>query len=82
VKTPKALKKLGKVEAALSDILDRYATDLGEVREQLEAAAAALRRARSVMNSDSTGRNQPIKKSSSQGATAKKASVKRVGKRA
>jgi hypothetical protein len=65
----------------LTDILERYATDVGEVREQLEAATAALRRARSAIQSENQSGNQAVKKSSNQSARLK-TGTKRVGKRA
>jgi hypothetical protein len=46
VKTKKALKRLDRVEALLSKVIDQYATDEREVRELLESARASVARAR------------------------------------
>ncbi|MGI9069773.1 MAG: hypothetical protein ACR2JB_00205 [Bryobacteraceae bacterium] len=78
MKTRKALKKLSSVEAVLSDVLERYATDVTEVREQLDAAAAALRRARSAIDSNTSNSNPPTRKSSGRRTQGKKASAKRA----
>ncbi len=58
MKAKKAGKKLSKVEALLSDVLNGYTTGVAEVREQLEAAAAAVKRTRSMLDSNQAGDNE------------------------
>jgi Tfp pilus assembly protein PilX len=82
LKAPKAVKKLAKLEVVLTDILERYATDMSEVRDQLEAATAALRRARSAIQSENQSGSQAAKKSSNQSARGKTAAPKRLAKKA
>jgi hypothetical protein len=58
VKVKKASKKLNRVETLLSGVLNGYATDITEVREPLEAASAAVKRARSAIDSNQSSGNQ------------------------
>ena len=58
MKVKKAAKRLSRVEALLSGVLDGYATDIAEVRGPLEAATAAVKRARSAMDNQSVGTAQ------------------------
>ena len=52
MKAKKAAKKLSSVEAVLSDVLNRYATQDAQVHKELEIANAAVKRARLVMDSN------------------------------
>jgi hypothetical protein len=64
VKVKKAAKRLSRVEALLSGVLDGYAADTAELREPLQAAIAAVKRARSAINSNqSSGNRQTAAKS-------------------
>jgi hypothetical protein len=69
VKVKKATKRLNKVEALLSAVLDGYATDIAEIREPLEAAAAAVKRAKSAIDSDQSSNNQLTASTSGRAAT-------------
>jgi hypothetical protein len=60
VKVKKAAKRLSRVEAMLSGVLNGYASDIAEVREPLEAAAAAVKRARSAIDSNQSSSNQKV----------------------
>jgi hypothetical protein len=60
VKVKKAAKRLSRVEALLSGVLNGYATDIAEVREPLEAAAAAVKRARSAIDSNQSSSKQKV----------------------
>jgi hypothetical protein len=60
VKVKKAAKRLSRVEALLSGVLNGYATDMAEVREPLEAAAAAVKRARSAIDSNQSSSKQEV----------------------
>lgn len=46
MKAKKAIKRLDKVEAILSDVIDRYATTGSETREFLDAARVSIFRAK------------------------------------
>jgi hypothetical protein len=58
VKVKKATKRLSRVEALLSAVLDGYATDIAEVRGPLESATAAVKRARSAIDNQSSSTAQ------------------------
>lgn len=58
MKVKKAAKRLSRVEALLSAVLDGYATDIAEVRGPLEAATAAVKRARSAIDHQSSSTAQ------------------------
>jgi hypothetical protein len=60
VKTKKAAKRLSRVEGLLSGVLNGYAIDIAEVREPLEAAAAAVKRARSAIDSNQSSSKQRV----------------------
>jgi hypothetical protein len=60
VKVKKAAKRLSRVEALLSGVLNGYSTDIAEVREPLEAAVAAVKRARSAINSNQSSSKQKV----------------------
>jgi hypothetical protein len=60
VKVKKAAKRLTRVEALLSGVLNGYATDIAEVRQPLEAAAAAVKRARSAIDSNQSSSKQKV----------------------
>ncbi len=50
MKTNKALKRLTKIEALMSDLTDRYATGAAHVQEALEHAKAAVVRAKDTVS--------------------------------
>lgn len=54
MKVKKAAKRLSRVEALLSAVLDGYATEIAEVRGPLETATAAVKRARSAIDNQSS----------------------------
>jgi hypothetical protein len=58
VKLKKATKRLSRIEELLSGVLNGYATDIAEVREPLEAATAAVKRARSAIDSNQSSSKQ------------------------
>ncbi|MGI9069840.1 MAG: hypothetical protein ACR2JB_00570 [Bryobacteraceae bacterium] len=58
MKVKKATKRLSRVEALLSGVLNGYASDLTDVREPLEAATAAVKRALSAIDSNQSSSNQ------------------------
>ena len=60
VKVKKAARRLNKVEALLSGILNGIGTDLVDVREQLEAATEAVKRARSAIDSNQSSSNREV----------------------
>jgi hypothetical protein len=60
VKVKKAAKRLSRVEGLLSGVLNGYATDIAEIREPLEAAAAAVKRARSAIDSNQSSSKQTV----------------------
>jgi hypothetical protein len=60
VKVKKAAKRLSRVEGLLSGVLNGYATHIAEVREPLEAAAAAVKRARSAIDSNQSSSKQTV----------------------
>ena len=60
VKVKKAARRLNKVEALLSGILNGIGTDLVDVREQLEAATEAVKRARSAIDSNQSSSNRKV----------------------
>ena len=72
MKASKALKRLAKVDALLSDVMERYTAPL--VRGPLEEAKAAVARAREVVNSKQPA--APKKKASA--AKPKKKSAKKA----
>jgi hypothetical protein len=60
VKVRKASKRLSRVEGLLSSVLNGYVTDRAEIREPLEAAAAAVKRARSAIDSNRSCSKQAV----------------------
>lgn len=58
MKIKKATKRLSRVETLLSGVLNGYATDIAEIREPLEAASAAVKRARSAIDSNQSSSNR------------------------
>jgi hypothetical protein len=64
LKVKKAAKRLSRAEALLSSVLDGYAADTAELREPLQAAVAAVKRALSAIDSNqSSGNRQTAAKS-------------------
>ena len=64
MKANKALKRLSKVEALLSDVTERYSASAPQIRELLRDAKAAVIRAKeavSLQASPETGKNRPAK---------------------
>ncbi len=51
MKAKKASKRLGIIETLLSDVLKRYSTRPSPIREQLETAKAAVKQAKSLIES-------------------------------
>jgi hypothetical protein len=60
VKVKKAAKRLSRVEGLLSGVLNGYATDIAEIREPLEAAAAAVKRARFAIDSNQSSSKHTV----------------------
>jgi hypothetical protein len=58
VKLKKATKRLSRIEALLSNVLTGYATDMAEVREPLQAAMTAVKRARLAIDSNQSSSQQ------------------------
>jgi hypothetical protein len=81
VKVKKATKRLSRVEALLSGVLNGYATDITEVREPLEAATAAVKRARSAIDSNQSSGNQRATSSSGRTASSPDSRTGEGGKR-
>lgn len=76
MKVKKAAKRLSRVETLLSGVLNAYAADEAELREPLQVAVAAVKRARSAIDSNqSSGNPQTAAKT---GRTARKADRRNV----
>jgi acyl-coenzyme A synthetase/AMP-(fatty) acid ligase len=72
MKTNKALKRLAKIEALMSDVMDRYSASAPHIREVLQDAKAAVTRAKEAVSLQaSSGTTSAPKK-----AATKKAAVK------
>jgi hypothetical protein len=76
MKANKALKRLDKIEALLSDVTERYSASAPEVREALQDAKAAVARAQNAVSSQASSRTVKTSKAPSK-ATAKPAKRKR-----
>jgi hypothetical protein len=50
MKAKKALKRLNRVEALLTDVIDQYAASTDDVRELLDSAKASVVRAKETVN--------------------------------
>ena len=66
MKANKALKRLAKIEALMSDVTKRYSASAPHTREVLQDAKAAVTRAKeavSLQASSGTAKNPPMKRS-------------------
>lgn len=66
MKATKALKRLAKIEALMSDVMERYSATGPDMREMLRDAKAAVTRAKeavSLQASTRTAKNPPVKHS-------------------
>ena len=66
MKTNKALKRLAKIEALMSDVMERYSAGAPDIREMLQDAKAAVTRAKeavSLQASSGTAKNPAVKHS-------------------
>jgi hypothetical protein len=66
MKANKALKRLAKIEALMSDVVERYSASAPHVRELLQDAKAAVTRAKeavSLRSSSGTAKNPAVKHS-------------------
>jgi hypothetical protein len=81
LKVKKATKRLNRVEALLSGVLNGYATHISEVREPLEAASAAVKRARSAIDSNQSSGNQRATSRSGRTASSSHSGTADRGKR-
>jgi hypothetical protein len=50
MKANKALKRLGKIEALMSDVTERYSSSASHIREALQNAKTAVARAKEVVS--------------------------------
>ncbi len=55
-KANKALKRLGKIEALISDVSERYSSSAAHVREALQDAIAAFARVKAAVSSQASSR--------------------------
>jgi hypothetical protein len=86
MKAQKAMKRLAKIEALMSDVTERYSTSAPNIRKALQDAKTAVTRAKNALNSlaaSDTAKDAPVKQSKptpkvKRKATAKKAAVKRA----
>ena len=83
MKTNKALKRLAKIEALISDVMERYSESAPHIREVLQDAKAAVTRAKEAVRlqaSSGTTKNPPLKHSKppSKAATKKRSALKRA----
>ncbi len=60
MKANKALKRLAKIEALISDVSERYSSGPSHVREAIQDAMAAFARVKAVVNSQAA-RRPPVK---------------------
>jgi len=65
MKTPKALKKLTKIEALIADVTARYTLEANRVPQMLQEAKAAVSRAKDAVtaqaSSEASKKNAPTK---------------------
>ena len=76
MKANKALKRLAKIEALISDVMERYSSRASHIREALRDAKAAIARVTQAINSQvpsETAKRAPVKRKK---AAGKKAAVK------
>ena len=76
MKANKALKRLAKVEALISDVMERYSSRASHIREALRDAKAAIARVTQAMNSQTpsdSAKRAPVKRRK---AAGKKAAIK------
>lgn len=66
MKANKAVKRLAKIEALMSDVTERYSASAPHIREMLQDAKAAVTRAKAAVSlqaSSGTAKNPPVKHS-------------------
>jgi hypothetical protein len=83
MKANKAVKRLAKIEASMSDVIERYSASTPHLREVLQDAKAAVTRAKeavSLQASSGTAENPPVNHSKppSKAATKKAMALKRA----
>src|SRR5258706_15999295 len=86
MEAPKALKRLAKIEALLSDVTARYSVHGSDTRKVLQDASAAVARAKEIVSLQAAG---PARKKAAakkaEGTTAKtakkRAPIKKAAKR-
>ncbi len=62
MKAKKALKRLNKIEALISDVTERYSAGASQIRDVLRDAKAAVIRAKeAVQASSGKAKNPPVK---------------------
>ena len=75
MKAKKALKRLTRVEALLTDVIDQYAGSEGNMRELLDQAKASVVRAKKTVNvkvSPKAAKKPPVKAGNSKSRVAAK----------
>ena len=84
MKANKALNRLAKIEALISDVMERYSASTLHVRDVLQDAKAAVARAKEAVRLRASKKSAPIKKGAKKPAAQKavpaqtKASIKKV----
>ena len=68
MKANKALKRLAKIEALISDVTERYSASAPHVRDVLQDAKAAVARAKEAMRLRAFKKSAPIKKAARKAA--------------
>jgi hypothetical protein len=84
MKTNKALKRLAKIEALISDVAGRYSASAPHVRNMLQDVKAAVARAKEAVSlhaSSKTPKKSPPIKNAAKKAAAKKPAHKKAAKK-
>jgi len=83
MKATKALKRLAKIEALISDVSERYSSGGSHIRETIQDAMAAFARVKAAISS-STAKHPPgkRKKAAAKKTAKKSAPIKKVAKQA